>query len=491
MDNAFQLLAQNPTRSFAYNLIGSDSSNRIVLGDDTALVSNEIRFHSSGASTPTMLINTSGNVGIGTTTPNQRLSIYALSADAAINFGTAATSKKWSIGIDHSDGAKFKISSSSVLGTNDRLVIDGVGNIGIGTSTASQRLTVSASSTAGYAARIINTNNSVNADGLLISLGVANASRGTGNYFVGFSTLDGTVAGKIQGGASAVAYTTTAADLAEYFPVDASEEMPQAGEIVSLDQANDRNVKKATPDSVPFGIVTTNPGFVGNSAICKAKDSTCDKKYAQHNALISLVGQVPLKVSTENGAIKKGDSITISSVAGVGKKANFGDTAVGYALEDTDPNTLLDTVTVFANLHTALGMNPDPSLFVTADNPAGESDLTAKSIFEKMAQLVNGFVDGVLKVAGLRTNELCIDDNDGSTCIDRAQLKALLQEATQDDDNDNNDEEPIDDGGGDTGTTTDDGTEDGENIDDTSTSTQDGTENLDEDTETSTDDGTN
>jgi hypothetical protein len=33
------------------------------------------------------------------------------------------------IGIDDSDGAKFKISSSSALGTNDRLIIDGAGHV--------------------------------------------------------------------------------------------------------------------------------------------------------------------------------------------------------------------------------------------------------------------------------------------------------------------------------------------------------------------------
>jgi len=39
-----------------------------------------------------------------------------------------------SMGIDNSDGDKFKISDSGTLGTNDRLVIDTTGNVGIGTA---------------------------------------------------------------------------------------------------------------------------------------------------------------------------------------------------------------------------------------------------------------------------------------------------------------------------------------------------------------------
>ena len=47
----------------------------------------------------------------------------------------------WSIGVDNSDSDKFKISGlSSVLGTNDRLVIDTSGNVGIGTTSPTNLL---------------------------------------------------------------------------------------------------------------------------------------------------------------------------------------------------------------------------------------------------------------------------------------------------------------------------------------------------------------
>ena len=42
--------------------------------------------------------------------------------------------------MDYSDAGKFKIASSTALGTLDRFVIDGNGYVGIGTSTPARRL---------------------------------------------------------------------------------------------------------------------------------------------------------------------------------------------------------------------------------------------------------------------------------------------------------------------------------------------------------------
>ena len=47
-----------------------------------------------------------------------------------------------SIGIDNSDGDKFKISDNTTLGTNDRFVIDSSGNVGIGTSSPAVSLDI-------------------------------------------------------------------------------------------------------------------------------------------------------------------------------------------------------------------------------------------------------------------------------------------------------------------------------------------------------------
>ena len=94
-----------------------------------------------------------GKVGIGTESPNRLLHLLTTttdetqqlliqnghSGDAAIMFNISGDT--YSLGIDNSDSDKFKLSYGN-LGTNDRLVIDSSGNVGIGTAIPSEKLEV-------------------------------------------------------------------------------------------------------------------------------------------------------------------------------------------------------------------------------------------------------------------------------------------------------------------------------------------------------------
>ena len=90
------------------------------------------------------------NFFIGTSTGSNKLVIHnaTTTTDADLIFTATTTSSSWynwTMGIDISDGGKFKIASSTVLGTNDRFVIDGAGNIGIGTTSPQATLGISGS----------------------------------------------------------------------------------------------------------------------------------------------------------------------------------------------------------------------------------------------------------------------------------------------------------------------------------------------------------
>ena len=100
-----------------------------------------------------MFIENGGDVGIGTTSPETALHIYRDNTSAARMFmidqdgtGDASMSfrlagvEEYAVGIDNSDGNKFKISNSSGVGTNDLLTIDTSSKVGIGTASPESKL---------------------------------------------------------------------------------------------------------------------------------------------------------------------------------------------------------------------------------------------------------------------------------------------------------------------------------------------------------------
>ena len=131
--------------------------NSIAWGNTTIVGATGSYLNLTTSGTSRIYITTAGNVGIGTTTPYSLLTLYkagstaadspqlVLSASSTVS-GLGDFLNNWAIGTDIADGGKFKIASSSVIGTNDRFVIDGSGNVGIGTTSPRFKLSVESSS---------------------------------------------------------------------------------------------------------------------------------------------------------------------------------------------------------------------------------------------------------------------------------------------------------------------------------------------------------
>ena len=145
------LIALNAS-SYRNTTIGSDSTGNFVVYDDTA-------------GTYRMVINSSGNIGIGTTNPTYPLDVYNTGTSTArirvvgtsnfALFQAQNTSGTFYMGIDNSAGSGFAqgnytrvlYSSNSyplAITVNDveRMRITSAGNVGIGTTSPTSRLTV-------------------------------------------------------------------------------------------------------------------------------------------------------------------------------------------------------------------------------------------------------------------------------------------------------------------------------------------------------------
>ena len=131
--DALSVGSVNPIVISAGAIRSSNASDLIL----TTAAFNPRGINISGTTGNMTMMTTGGNVGIGTSTPISVFDIFKANSDATAAFtssSTAGVQFAWTVGSDLSDAGKFKISSSTVLGTNDRFVIDGAGNVGIGTA---------------------------------------------------------------------------------------------------------------------------------------------------------------------------------------------------------------------------------------------------------------------------------------------------------------------------------------------------------------------
>ncbi len=109
----------------------------------------------------------------------------------------------------------------------------------------------------------------------------------------------------------------------------------EPGMIVQLDTADTSKVLPATQENVSrvHGIVVSP-----NDAPVSLEPSSNKQEY-----YVATSGIYDVLVSDQNGAIAKGDYVTVSSIAGVGMKASPNQTVVlGKALDDFDGSTNIE-----------------------------------------------------------------------------------------------------------------------------------------------------
>ncbi|OGD88073.1 hypothetical protein A3D04_04975 [Candidatus Curtissbacteria bacterium RIFCSPHIGHO2_02_FULL_40_16b] len=106
----------------------------------------------------------------------------------------------------------------------------------------------------------------------------------------------------------------------------------EPGDVVSIDASQSADITRSrTPyDQTIIGIVSTAPGILLGGF---EEDQSGIPEYP-----VALAGRVPVKVSSINGNIKAGDTITSSDIPGVAMKATKAGRTIGVALEDFNPS---------------------------------------------------------------------------------------------------------------------------------------------------------
>lgn len=120
-------------------------------------------------------------------------------------------------------------------------------------------------------------------------------------------------------------FASPAADFAEMMNVSGLKEQYEPGDVLVI--GSDGKLSKAT---TPYatnlaGVYSTKPSFLGgDTEVAEQGIKAYEKRSNQARVPMAILGVVPVKASAENGAIKPGDMLTTSSLA-------------GYAMKATDP----------------------------------------------------------------------------------------------------------------------------------------------------------
>ncbi|MDP3795198.1 MAG: hypothetical protein Q8R13_04725 [bacterium] len=320
-----------------YISINTGGTAALLLGTSAADYRGRVSYENSidtlslwTANVQRLTINSSGNVFINETAnanstigltidqgANDNNILAFQSSDVAHGIASQVTDTYAYFAKQESNAGGLLIQAMIESGATNQIAFQLVGNSAGAANTTK--------STAGRGLIDLNaavSNGAVGADGNLVTI----ANNGTTRFIF---DQEGT-------GHADDVWTDNAYDLAEEYDLT---EPSTEGTVVVVDPTlKDRFMPSTSKDQVPTGVVSYHTAQLGSSF------GNIREKYPQlglrdsytHPHPIALVGRVPVKVSTENGPIKIGERIAVSSIKGMGMKATASGYTLGVALDNFD-----------------------------------------------------------------------------------------------------------------------------------------------------------
>jgi hypothetical protein len=187
--------------------INVKDSNSGTYGALFGAIGNDIILANGSGATERMRITSTGNVGIGTSSPSAKMQVKGAQNTTvfAINDGSAGEADRNLFFRSYSNGVHWDINSQGAAGSfgvlsfstnsSERMRIDSSGNVGIGTTSPDNKLTIQTGSGGDDILPVLGANGGkfslLNNNGLY---GLLQGVLGTGNSFIQSQRVDGTAA---------------------------------------------------------------------------------------------------------------------------------------------------------------------------------------------------------------------------------------------------------------------------------------------------------
>ena len=319
-------------------------------------------------------------------------------------------------------------------------VINSTGKVGIGTTSPAEALTLASSYKIGWEASAgsVDTNlyrsaaNTLKTDDTFQAAGGFLSSDGTAGATVSCAANKGIKSVTIKNGLVTAATCTTndLTDIAENY--GASDSSIEAGDVVAASSsqnaievqtengpATKAYIEKASANNpgAVIGIISTNPQIKLGEELFSG---------GENPRAVAISGRVQVKVNSENGAIKKGDLISVSSVAGIATKANDqSEIIIGTSLEDFSAAS--GKIIVFVNISHKFGTSTLPQLAQSGAIHADSLTVEGEAIFKGKVQFADeaqfkkdSTFSGTIKASEKIAGQITIPAGQSKVRVDKA-----------------------------------------------------------------------